>query len=221
MLLGATNTLEICLSARNYMNDPLDTTVALVRRSKEGDSEALNLLFKKYLERVHYLVRLRIGKGLRGHLESQDIVQEAMIRGLKAFDKFEMRHEGAFLHWLSKLVENVIRDKADYLNAAKRSVSAESPLEDDREDDAASMLSKIRGADPTPSTILVRDEQLVRLERALEKLTDEHREVILQREIENLSFKEIGENMTRSEDASRMLYVRAKTDLARLLGNAD
>mgnify|MGYP001606283094 CR=1 FL=1 len=198
------------------MSDSLETTITLVRRAKDGDAEALNSLFQKYLERVHYLVRLRLGKGLRRYLESQDIVQEAMIRGLKGFDRFEMQHEGAFLHWLSKLVENVIRDKADFFNAAKRSVSEDLPLENNDES-SIDALARLPGNDPTPSTVLIRDEQLLKLENALEQLSEDYREAVLQREIEDLSFKEIGENMNRSEDAARMLYVRAKAELVKVL----
>ena len=198
------------------MSDSLETTITLVKLAKDGDADALNSLFQKYLERVHYLVRLRLGKGLRKHLESQDIVQEAMIRGLKGFDRFEMQHEGAFLHWLSKLVENVIRDKADFFNAAKRSVLEDIPLEGD-EESSSDALARVPGKDPTPSTVLIRDEQLLKLEKALEQISDEYREVVLQREIEDLSFKEIGENMKRSEDAARMLYVRAKAELLKTL----
>ena len=51
------------------------------------------------------------------------------------------------------------------------------------------------------------------LERALEQLEESHREVILLRKFEELSFAEIGRRMDRKPDACRMLLVRAMTAL--------
>ena len=56
-------------------------------------------------------------------------------------------------------------------------------------------------------------EEQTRLESALEALSDEQREVILLRRYEELSFPEIGEQMGRSADASRMLFARAMAAL--------
>ena len=56
-------------------------------------------------------------------------------------------------------------------------------------------------------------EEAGRLEQALESLSEAHREVILLRKLEELGFREIGERLGKSEDASRMLFGRAMTAL--------
>ncbi len=77
-------------------------------------------------------------------------------------------------------------------------------------DDAASALAaNLR----SQTSRLVLDEKMQRLERALESLDDGHREVILLRRFEELSFKEIGERLGKSPDACRMLLARAMTAL--------
>ena len=56
-------------------------------------------------------------------------------------------------------------------------------------------------------------EEAERLEAALETLSPAHREIILLRKFEELSFAEIGRRLGKSEDACRMLLARAMTAL--------
>ena len=57
------------------------------------------------------------------------------------------------------------------------------------------------------------DEQAGELEAALDSLSDAHREIILLRKFEELSFREIAQRLGKSEDACRMLLARAMTAL--------
>jgi RNA polymerase sigma-70 factor, ECF subfamily len=61
-------------------------------------------------------------------------------------------------------------------------------------------------------------EQSARLEAALEALPEPHREVIVLRKLEELSFAQIGERLGRSEDACRMLFARAMAALTLRMG---
>jgi RNA polymerase sigma factor (sigma-70 family) len=63
------------------------------------------------------------------------------------------------------------------------------------------------------SSRIVLDEETARLERAIERLTDDHREVILLRKFEELGYREIAARLGRSEDACRMLLARAMAAL--------
>ena len=60
---------------------------------------------------------------------------------------------------------------------------------------------------------MILDEEALQLERALEALSPAHREIILLRKFEELSFAEIGGRLGKSEDACRMLLARAMTAL--------
>lgn len=196
-------------------DDSLADSLILIRQAKGGDEAALNDLFKRYSPRVLQIVRLRLGAAMRAKLESQDIVQEAFARAVKGFDRFELRHEGAFLHWLGELIRNSIRDRADHFGALKRNARLESPLEAGHAPDASVDMS-LPGFDPTPSRILENQEDLRKLTDAMDRLPEDVRDVIVYRDLEELSFAEIGEMMGRSEDAARMHYVRAKAKLAGL-----
>lgn len=192
--------------------DTLAASMILIRRAQAGDKDAFNDLLKRYSGRVLQIVRMRLGPGLRAKLESQDILQDAFTRAFHDFDHFELQREGAFLHWLSELVRHSICDRYDHFKAEKRSAAMETPL--DRPADDSKPGLEPRGGDPSPSRILAGQEELEKLTRALDRLSEEHRDVIVSRDIEDLSFAEIGALLSRSEDAARMLYSRAKAKLA-------
>ena len=61
----------------------------------------------------------------------------------------------------------------------------------------------------TPSVIMTRKEDLDKLEKAIDELKPEHKEVIVLAKIEGLSYKEIGERLGKSADAVGMLLSRA------------
>lgn len=193
----------------------LRDTVELIDQAKAGSPEALNALFSRYASRALSIVRLRLGTKLRSRLESQDIVQESFLRAYRDFDNFEYRQEGAFIHWLSRLIENTIRDQRDYQFAAKR--HPRHFVAETRNSQEGEIDSDFPGLDLTPSQELCRREDIRRLEAALDELSEEHREVILQRDCEGLSFIEIAQNLGRSPDAGRMLYARAKAKLVVLM----
>jgi RNA polymerase sigma factor (sigma-70 family) len=64
-------------------------------------------------------------------------------------------------------------------------------------------------AERSPLSLAILNEEALRLERAIEGLDPAHRDVILLRKFEELSFREIAGRMGRSEDACRMLLARA------------
>jgi RNA polymerase sigma factor (sigma-70 family) len=62
---------------------------------------------------------------------------------------------------------------------------------------------------PTPSSLIVQEEELMALETALQRLPLQHQQVIHWRNQERLPFSAIGQKLGRSEEAVRKLWVRA------------
>lgn len=183
----------------------------MVQKAKTGDDQALNHLMERYLPRVLKIVRMRMGAKLRSQMESMDMVQDVMQRALKGFDQFDLRHEGAFLHWLRKMVQHEILEWSEHYNAQMRDPNKE--IHSDGAD-GRSVLDDI----PTDSVwnqslrLHLKDDVL-RLEQAMDDLSEEHREIIIMRQHEDLSFPEIGKILKCTEDAARMKYARAMNNL--------
>jgi RNA polymerase sigma-70 factor (ECF subfamily) len=155
-----------------------------------------------------------MGRELRFKLESMDLVQDTLMCALRDLGDFTYRDEGDFLRWLSRIVENRLRDNVDKLHADKRDIRKEVRL-DNQEQTTGSGL--VRTAGPidvtTPSVIMSRKEEMDKLEKAIDALKPEYREVIVLKRLEGLSYKEIGERLGKSADAIGMLLSRAMVSL--------
>jgi len=185
-------------------------TQALLQRVQTGDQAALNELYNRYLMRVLAAVRARLGAELRGKLESWDVVQDALLASLKNVQSFDQSSEGAFLNWLAKVVENRIRDQLDYFRAEKRDHRLEKPMAASRSAESSVPLDiPERGCVPTPSQALMLSEDLARLERAMDQLPEESRELIVAVKIEGRTYHEIAQGSGKSPDAVRMQVNRA------------
>jgi RNA polymerase sigma-70 factor (ECF subfamily) len=195
------------------MPDVIATQV-LLTRVQTGDQQALNWLYDRYLMRVLAAVRARLGAELRGKLESWDVVQDALMASLKNVESFNQASEGAFLHWLSTVVENRIRDQIDYFRAEKRDHRLEVPLARRSAGSSAPLDIPERAGDPTPSQALILSEDLARLETAMDQLPDDSRELIVAMKIEGRTYAEIGQSLGKSADAVRMQVQRALRALA-------
>jgi len=177
----------------------------LLRRAREGSDEALNELYARHAGKLLALIRLRMGKDLRAQLESRDILQAALLKSFEHLGQLDGSGTGSLMGWLARIAENEVRDRADYHGRQRRNARREVPLDEG----FGAVAERARSA----LSQVIWGEEAERLERALESLDEKHREVILLRKYEELSYREIGERLGKSEDACRMLLARAMTAL--------
>ena len=192
----------------NSVND--HNTQHLVTLAKEGDKPAVEQLCRIYGERVRRIIRLRIDSKLRPKIDSVDVVQDALVLALAGLENFTYKNEGDFLRWLSRIAENKLRDTLDKFHADKRDIRREIPfkkIETDCENGSFCLAGPLQTT--TPSVLLSRKEQLDRLERAIDELKPEYREVIFLSRIERLSHEEIAAKLEKSKGAVAMLLSRA------------
>ncbi len=189
-------------------------TQELVVLAKEGDNSALDQLCKVYGERVRRIIRLRMGKELRPKLDSMDLVQDALVSALGGLGQFTYKNEGDFLRWLSRITQNTLRDNLDKLYTDKRDIRKEVRLNDSR---PTSGSGYVKAPGPieatTPSVIMSKKEDLDKLEKAIDELKPDYREVIVLSKIDGLSYKEIGDRLGKSIDAVGHLLSRAMVSL--------
>jgi RNA polymerase sigma-70 factor (ECF subfamily) len=200
-------------------DDKLAQSIDLVKRAQGGDQAALDDLIQRYYPKVRRIVRLRLGRGLRRWLDSEDILQGTFIGAVRTLDRFEMRDESSLLHWLGKIAEHQIKDAADYHYAQKRDGRRQQSLRVIPGGDSSDEFQIDLPGDETPPLEGVIDgEQLVAIEAAIPDLREEYREVILIRDYEGASWATVAELLSSpSPDAARMLYARAIAELTRLV----
>lgn len=199
---------------QNVRHGVINKTQELVSLAKKGDGAAREQLCAVYGERLRRILRLRMGKELRSKLESMDLVQDALISALKGLGDFTYESEGDFLRWLSTIAENRLRDNVDRLHACRRDIRKESPLGIQPPRANSGPVGAPGPVDTaTPSAILSGREDLDKLEKAMDELKHEYREVIVLTKIDGLSYVEAGSRLGKSPDAVRMLACRAMAAL--------
>jgi RNA polymerase sigma-70 factor (ECF subfamily) len=176
----------------------------LLKDGLTGSSQALEQLYERIAPRLLAYIRLRMGRDLRARLESRDILQAALLRSFEHLGDFRGSDPRALAAWLARIAEREIADRADYHHRGRRDAAREEPL-----DEGAGVPAPVRSA----LTQAILDEEARALEAAMDSLSDAHREIILLRKFEELSFSEIARQLGKSEDACRMQLARAMTAL--------
>jgi RNA polymerase sigma-70 factor (ECF subfamily) len=178
----------------------LDSTFDLVERAKAGDREALERLFARHLPSLRRWARGRLPRWTRDLMDTDDLVQETVLRAVKRIQAFESRHEGALQAFLRQAVLNRIRDEIRRTGRSPKFAE----LEDDQSDHHASPLDEAIGS-----------EAVGRYEAALARLRPDERAAIVARVEMDRSYDEIAQTTgKRSPDAARMAVSRALVRLA-------
>jgi RNA polymerase sigma-70 factor (ECF subfamily) len=180
------------------------STFNLIERIKEGDREAISVLFDRHRRRLAVLAHYRLGPQLRGLVEVDDILQETLLKAFVQIDRFEYRNPGSFLRWLSRILDHVTADAARHFSRQKRDAAAVLPLGSPSQPGAPEPVDSM-----TPSRLLAQEEGLQALIRALDSLPEDYRAVIVHAKMEGLSTAEIAERMGRSREAVALLLHRA------------
>jgi RNA polymerase sigma-70 factor (ECF subfamily) len=191
------------------MDEP--ASAQIVRQAVAEGGPAIDRLYERYAPRLLAYVRLRLGRTLRDRLESRDILQSALLKSFQHLHEFRGSDGRALMAWLARIAEREILDRADHRRRQRRDAARETAI-DARPELAARVRSVLSQA--------ILDERASRLESAMDALGDAHREVILLRSFEELTFPEIARRLAKSEDACRMLYARALTALTLQLTGA-
>lgn len=186
-----------------------ESTLHLVRGAQDGQRDAMEELFARYLPRVRTIVALRMGFRLRQLADVEDLVQESLLKIFQGLDRFEQRSEGTFRNWLSHCVEYEIAGFARKVSAKKRGGGNARRFGDY---DSRFLLSTsiLASAEPDPADVAGARELEEQIEEALLAMPVHYREVILLRQLCELSYAEVAEALgLKSEDAARQACSRA------------
>ena len=163
-----------------------------------------------HLPGLRAFVRMRLGARLRVRETSMDLVQSVCGEVLEDLQQFEYQGPDSFRRWLFRCAENKLRKRDRFWRRERRELDREAPLEEGG-------LSRELRILATPSRDAVAQEELERLEEALQELPEDYREVILLSRVLGLSHEQVAKEMERSTAATRTLLFRALARLSTLL----
>lgn len=166
------------------MLDPLMSSrdQVLVRRLRARDEQAFRELVSEHRDRVYNLTFRMLGN----RAEAEDVAQEVFITVFKTIDSF--REEAKFSTWLYRVAVNHCKNRIKYL--ARRHDRAQDELD---ESAGAVVSSGPAGPLPRPDRAVEGAQMEKVLQEAIAALDEDHRVVVVLREVEDLSIEEICE----------------------------
>jgi RNA polymerase sigma-70 factor, ECF subfamily len=177
-----------------------ESSFELVLRANRGERQALDDLLARYLPRLQRWAHGRLPPAARGALQTQDLVQDTLIRVIERLPSFNPRHEGAFQGYVRTTLWNRIRDLARHHSRTGPAV----PLDPD-----------LAVEDWSPLDLAVGRETLDRYEAALERLRPDDKALIVARIEMGLPYPEMAAMFEKpSVAAVHMAVSRALVKLA-------
>ena len=197
----------------------------LLAEARQGRRESLGRLLELYRNYLYLLARTQIDIHLQARVSPSDLVQEALLEAYRDFGQFRGKTEKELLGWLRRiLVHNLSRFVEKEMRAQKRSMRREVPLDRrlaDLERSSERVDAALVSHWSSPSAQAERRELAAILADQLARLKPEHRDVLVLRNLEGLSFEEVARRMQRTPGAVRMLWLRALDRLRQLLERED
>jgi len=178
----------------------------LLSRAVSGDMDAFEELIRGY-ERLIYSIAYRM---LGSAEDARDAAQETMIKIYRNLAR--CTSIDAFQSWVYTITNNTCIDEL-----RKRKNKTTDSLDELVKTDDGAMAKQLKSNDPTPEDILLRREQQKMLQQAINKLSPEHRALIVLRDINGLSYDELSATTGASLGTVKSRLSRARNQLCQII----
>lgn len=179
----------------------------LVRRFKEGDRSAFAELVHRYQDRVYTLCHRWMGDPVVAEEVAQDVFL-ALFRSLGNF-----RGDAQLSTWVYRVVVNHCKNRRLYRR--RRQLDHHEPLEGEPREDGAER--QIADEGPGTDAPLHASQAEVLLQEALDHLDEEQRQILVLREVQDLSYEEIADILELPRGTVKSRLHRARLELAAVL----
>jgi RNA polymerase sigma-70 factor, ECF subfamily len=168
---------------------------SLLRKAAAGDGASFHALLDHHMDRLYRLAVSLIGNSA----DAEDVLQETFAGAYRGLDRFEGR--ASVGTWLTRiLVMQVARFRRD--RKRKSMGSIQSPQYSTESDAAPAKPSGLSGVDAR-----------IDMQAALSQLTEAHREVLVLREFEQMSYEEIADVLGVPQGTVESRLYRARAEL--------
>lgn len=175
-----------------------------ISQSAAGDAHAFAHLVERYEKTVyHHALRL-----VGSREDAADVTQEVFWKAWRALPSF--RKESSFSTWLYRLTDNACLDLLRREKKRRGDTSLET-------DEGLSLAQQLPHPAPSPQDHVEAQERQAALEQGLAQLSEEHRRILVLREISGLSYQEIGSILGLSDGTVKSRLARARMALANYL----
>jgi RNA polymerase sigma factor (sigma-70 family) len=178
------------------------TDNAIMLRVKDGDLDKMGLLFERYHRQLYgFLFHMTYHREV-----SEDMVQQVFYKMLRYRQTFT--GSGQFVHWMYSIARNVLKDQGKRKQLQMQAGNAEQ------------LADQLPGG-VTPEEQLEKKEARIGLYKAMEKLSDDHREILTLSRFQELKHQEIAQILNISEVAVKTRAHRALRELKNIYINTE
>mgnify|MGYP000665547380 CR=1 FL=1 len=183
----------------------------LIERIKAGDMAAYNDIVARYYDRIF----ARVSQLLKNKQDAEEVTQDAFIRAHRGLENF--RGDASFSTWLYQIATNLAHNRYWYWFRRKRdqSISLDHPLSDDG---SLTLENVMPCAGESPAEAAVTQEFVDRVSECMRGLNEKHKEVLILRNVKNLSYDEIAQQLEISVGTVKSRIARARDSLRDLMG---
>lgn len=186
----------------------------LVDRFRKGDASAFDEMVSRHWDRIYAMVH----QLLRNPQDAEEVTQDAFIRAHRGLANF--RGDSAFSTWLYQIATNLARNRYWYWWRRKRdrTVSFDQPVGEDNDTPLSEVFV---GEAVKPDEEASTQELVDRIAVGMEKLSTRHREILILRNVKNLSYEEISQILGISVGTVKSRIARARDSLREIIGGDD
>jgi RNA polymerase sigma-70 factor (ECF subfamily) len=198
-------------------------TDELLRQAGRGDQGAREGLLARHRDRLRKMVAWRLDRRLAARVDPSDVVQEVLLEASRKMDRYLRERPLPFFAWLRVLAgEHLAALHRRHVRARGRSVLREEPgLLNLPDESAAELAARLVTASTGPTQQVLREELRQRVRQALELLPERDREILVLRNLEQLSVADTAEVLGISPGAAKVRHLRALERLRGLLDDKD
>mgnify|MGYP003322410348 FL=1 len=191
--------------------DTIDADELLIERIKAGDMAAYNAMVIRHYDRIFS----RVLQLLNNKQDAEEVTQDTFIRAHRGLENF--RGDASFSTWLYQIATNLAHNRYWYWFRRKRdqSISLDQPQ---CEDGSLTLENVMPCADENPAEAVVTQEFVDRVSACMQYLNDKHKEVLILRNVKNLTYDEIAQQLEISVGTVKSRIARARESLRGLLG---
>ena len=173
-----------------------------------SESEPSALPWERYRRYVTVLAKTQLDPRWRGKVDLSGVVQQTLLEAHQAATGLRAKEDGQRLAWLRRILSNNLADELRKWTTEARDARREVSLETRLAESSQRLASWLAGDDPSPSSALQREEQVLRLVEALECLPEAQREALLLQHWHGWSLAQIAEHLGRTPAAVAGLLKR-------------
>jgi RNA polymerase sigma-70 factor (ECF subfamily) len=185
---------------------------SLIERIRQGDTDAYEDMVTRYWDRIF----ARVYSLLKNKQDAEEVTQDAFIRAHRGLDKF--RGDAAFSTWLYQIATNLAHNRYWYWFRRKRdqSLSLDVPISDSSD---VTLENLLPASSESPAQAAVTQEFVDRVSVCMSVLHEKHREILIMRNVKNLSYDSISEELGINIGTVKSRIARARESLRNLMGD--